>query len=463
MRLETAKNTLIALSGMVSSKLMSFIYSLIIARLVSQEDIGAFYFSLSLLSIIQLIATLGLPQSLSRYIPYLEGRGKRTEHLIKTVALFSLLTTLTASAALYFIEVPLISPKIQYSIKLLSPYIFLTTLFSLFTQYYIGKKEIAKQQLAQIANISLKLIFTIILLLTTEDRIAALSWGLLIPSAIISLFFIKNVPLRGRFDKNALREVVFFGFSFTLLSLSAIITFSIDRIMLGIYSDLSSTGIYSIISTMANALLIFSLSSALAHLPQVANIYGQGKPITLLTKSSQKWATLLALFPVLLITLFPKEIITIVYGEGYLQGAFALSLLALGVLFKGASQILSNTLIATKRIKYALISMLLSATLNTLLNYWLIPSQGIEGAALASLTSFIALFLINSFWMYKHFKYLSKEVSALLLSALLTYLTFPLLSLLSLLFPLLTIILTSKEEISFLKQKFQKLFPKIKK
>ena len=138
-------------------------------------------------------------------------------------------------------------------------------------------------------------------------------------------------------------------------------------------------------------------------------------------KSTTKWVFMLNIILFSIFVLFPKEIITILFGTEYSIAAPALVILSMG-LFLNYSFILTNYIpTVANRTKLELLNISSGAILNIILNIILIPKYGIMGAAVATSISFLLtsiLYFIEGLWIIKinplKFNYLKIIISILI-------------------------------------------------
>ena len=72
-----AKGSAWMLISLIIVKFFAFIYFIVIARIVSEEEIGMFFLALSVISIIMLFSDLGLGAgAVARFVPFYMGQGK---------------------------------------------------------------------------------------------------------------------------------------------------------------------------------------------------------------------------------------------------------------------------------------------------------------------------------------------------------------------------------------------------
>ncbi len=412
-----ARDSFISLLGGVGGKAISFLYSIAIARLISQENIGVFYFTLSIFTFISFISTLGLHESLSRYIPYLKGKNRDSKTLVKTVFVFLLLSGIIFSIMTYGLNSEIAAiigkPEIDEIILKFSPFLILFPIFAFVNRTLQGMKKIKEMQIMNILNTFLKFILTLGLLIFINPLDAMIA-GFLIPFLLLSIYFSRKIKIDGKINYKILGEVLPFGFTFSLLALSALLMLNVDRFMLGFYSSFSEVGAYSIIVLISNALLIFSTSVVVAHVPNVSFAFGKNREISSLIDGSQRWSLYLTMPFIIIVSVLSEFLLSFLYGEQYVFAAPTLAILLLGITFKSASLVLTNTLISINKTKFSILSILIALVINIILNLILIPEYSIIGAAIASTTSFIIVFILDSIWTYKFTKFVSKKVSLFL-------------------------------------------------
>ena len=100
------------------------------------------------------------------------------------------------------------------------------------------------------------------------------------------------------------------------------------------------------------------------------------------------------------IVLFPKEIITQLYGINYAEGYIALIILAIGISSNMLTGMTGNILIAGGKPKYNLTCEIIAAITNITFNVALIPKYGILGAAIGTSISFFARNIASLIFVY---------------------------------------------------------------
>jgi len=404
---DIAKGTFWGLSGNMLLKLVSFFYLVILTRMATQADIGEFYLGLSVLGIVILVADLGLPGAVIRYLPFYQEKGgmPKVMQLIRVsyaaVSIFSAIV----SVIMFLLADPIAgfmnNSGLSQTIRLLSPYILLNSIFSLNSSIFQGVKDIRTQSmLSNIQNI-MKLILTILLVFTIGATAFSIAVGFVLSfvvALIISFWYLRK-PLSemgkaqetiGEGPFAILSEVIPFGIMIsTINSLWMLINY-IDRVMIGYYISEQQVAVYTVATSLATLVMIFPTAIATIFFPVVSGLFGKEKKdeMAAVGGTSLRWM-LFAIMPLALVMLtFPDSLLRMFYGEGYAVGSLTLVIFTIGLLIRSLSIMHGSALAAMRLVGIELKIAIVAAISNVALNALLIPRFGIDGAAIASSIAF---------------------------------------------------------------------------
>src|SRR5208283_1752797 len=165
---QVAKGSFWGIVGTISTKAISFAYLILLARMASQNDVGLFYLSLSIVSFIGIADDLGLVNAISRYVPFYEAQNSKKKAgrllllsfvLLRQVAFLLLfLFFFGANAIASWLK----NPLLDNALILISTYLVLNNVFQLITSFLQAKMDIFASQLVQIIQNLLKLGLTFI-------------------------------------------------------------------------------------------------------------------------------------------------------------------------------------------------------------------------------------------------------------------------------------------------------------
>ena len=114
------------------------------------------------------------------------------------------------------------------------------------------------------------------------------------------------------------------------------------------------------------------------------------------------------------ITVVAPEIVSILAPHEYCEAVYIMPPIAAGVFFTSVSNMYSNMLIYHKKTQYIMVSSIIAASVNVVLNYYCIGIWGYEAAAYTTLIAYIILALVQAFQYRKiHFYVTSDNTSSI--------------------------------------------------
>jgi len=429
---ELAEGSMWGLAGTILMKLVSFAYVIYLARAFSQENVGLFYLSISVITILGIWRDFGLPAAVSRYVPFYEGRGegKKAKDLLRISYAVNLFSGLALSAAFWLLSDQIAAiysnPPLADGIRLLSGYSLIYSIFSLTTNYLQSRADIKSSQIINNVQNTLKLPLTIVFFQFYGATLFSLSASFLLTYVIalaVSVPFMKKRVDDLPQDKKGLeagefwKEIVPFGLMLTLLSSFSIVISMSDRLILGYLGGASGSNemiaIYSLATQLALVITIFPGSIATIFLPVISRLIGKEdhKAVRAVMETSQRWMLFISVPVAVVMVAFSGEMLAGFYGSSYRAGTATLSIFVLGLLFSVLTYTVSYALAGMRLVKIELKVAFVAGIANVLLNFLLIPYFGIEGAALASAASFLISMVMFNYYGKKFLDYRMPEAT----------------------------------------------------
>ncbi|MEW6722655.1 MAG: oligosaccharide flippase family protein [Candidatus Micrarchaeota archaeon] len=420
---KVAKGSLWGFAGNFGSKLLSFVYLILLARAATQEDIGLFYLSYSMVGILMVASELGLPSSLQRYIPFYDAKGERGKAaaLLRASYLIVCASSVLFMAALFAgadgIAAAYQNPGLAPALRLIVPFIIVGSLFRVHAFFLQGSADMRGMQTMMGAQNALKLGLTALLLWLSVPGLLAISAAFTLSHLLALIVWtplvMKDARALGKpvslASGEVLREIIPFGVMLSVLASFATILASADKLVLGYLSVPEGASelvaIYTIGSSLAIMLTLIPYSIELIFLPVISRLVGKGdmKGVRSLTAAAQGWSLLLTLPAAIALMVFSGDVLGALYGESYRSGGAAMTILALAFAIKTYSHILSVTLAAMRLVRLEIAVYAVSAALNVGLGIALVPLYGMEGAAAATLASMALMAALFAFYSKKSF------------------------------------------------------------
>jgi O-antigen/teichoic acid export membrane protein len=169
-----------------------------------------------------------------------------------------------------------------------------------------------------------------------------------------------------------------------------VINSRVDSLMLGAMQGTDQVGIYSAAIRGAD-LITFGLIAANATLaPTIAGLFSQGelKRLQRVLTGSARLVLLFTLVVGTVLIVFGQWFLAL-FGPEFVAGYTALVILSVGRIINAATGSVATVLVMTGYERTVALAVGLGSVLNIVLNFLLIPSYGMNGAALASSASMI--------------------------------------------------------------------------
>ncbi|PKP58766.1 MAG: hypothetical protein CVT88_06765 [Candidatus Altiarchaeales archaeon HGW-Altiarchaeales-1] len=479
-----AKGTAWILISALIIKFLAFIYYIILARTVPQEEIGQFFFVLSVVGIISLFSDLGLGSSaIGRFVPFYAGQEKfnYVKKVLKiSVSAGTIFSTICAIFLILFadnISNFFSKPYLTSLFQIMASYFLIINFYYVALNFLQGRKLMKFVSYIQSIQQIFKTVLTIIFLFFFGFVAESIAFGFVLSFLFAAVFgwlwVLKEHRTLPKTNEEAkfislLKQMVPFGLTVVLISSMGIINGYTDRIMLGYFFPAAESdimiGIYTIAIAFPSIIGIFAGAIGSIFYPVITEMWAKKN-----TEEMQKTTTtvirwiFISSIPMLLITLiFPVQILTIVYGENYAEGWIVVILASTGLFIIYLSLPSQYILAAMNRLDITKKIIAVGAITNVLLNFIFIPIYDINGAAFASLISAIimtTLFLRTSKTTNIKFpKDIYKPVAAGILAAVILYLLATLFNFDEILINFVSQSITAKDTFSEILLKFLKVF-----
>lgn len=429
---EVAKGGGIALIGRAAGVILTYIFSLLVARLCGAGTYGLFSFVLSLLLIFGSISSLGLHIAAIKFGSVAVGEGNYGyfKGYLRMMARLVFLSSLLIS--IFFLS---FSEAISrfFSKPGLAPYLIifglffpLYILFRTFSETYKALKRIDIVVLFQ--NIGLYVLATAFLLVYFFAGLRFLSPVLAYFSAItfllIGVIFVYHKLLPGdREEKVSFSSVWKVSIPLMFSGILSVMLVHVDRIMVGYYKTSVELGFYSAAVRSATFASFGLVAINYIFPPIISQLFSHWKTREMekIGRRSSRWATLFSLTIFFFFLSFGKEFLSL-FGKGFETGYAALLIISFAHIINSAVGSVGFALSMTEYQVHYLALTFLSLIINIVANMILIPWIGIEGAAIATAISIIIIKLLSLLLVKKKLGiWLFTEKAPALLSFLIIY------------------------------------------
>jgi O-antigen/teichoic acid export membrane protein/glycosyltransferase involved in cell wall biosynthesis len=377
----------------------------LIVRHLSRVDYGAWTLALSVVTLLQGVAALGLDRSISRFVAIYREEGDQARLrgvillLVTVVAVSG--TGLAAVLSAFPSELAWFTRLDPEVVALLGIVIFLVPLEALdlfFIALFacLGQTRVIVLRRHVLAP-ALKLAVVVVLVAVGAD-VTFLAWGYLASSLVGLLLY---TPLVAR----ALRQLGLGRpggapagvripardvFAFTLPLLTADVASAVmantGALALGVWSTLDQVAIFTVAVPLAALNQTVARNFTVMYTPAMSRLFARQQPdaIDAMYWRTAAWVAVLT-FPVFVVTCSAAgALLHLLYGVKYLEAAGLLSLLAVGEYVNVAFGLSGLTLRLLNHVRYSVAINLVAAGAAVLACVLLVPRFGALGAAVAT-------------------------------------------------------------------------------
>lgn len=400
----------------VASAGFNFVISLLLARLLGVAGFGAYSFALAWVGLLNIPSILGFDRLLIREVAV--HRSRSEWGLMKGLLLRTSQLVLVASCAVALIAAGVawllsgsLEPRMLHAFWVAMVLLPLTALSLLRQAALRGLHRVVS---GQVPEMFIRPVLFILLVggayLVFGTGMSA-SWAVGINAVALVIAFVVGAVMLRRSLPGAVKEErpayatrLWLGSALPLMFVSGaqVINTRADIVMLGAIKGAEDAGVYTVATRGADLIAFVLLAVNAAFGPVVAGLYAAGERGRLqrvITRSTR--FIFLASLPLAVCFMVFGGWFMLIFGEGFARGATALAVLSVGQLISAAVGTVGVLLVMTNHERSAAIGVGIGAGLNVSLNAALIPAFGLEGAAIATMSSLVATNLLLAVWVYR--------------------------------------------------------------
>ena len=289
----------------------------------------------------------------------------------------------------------------SYVVLMFLSFVFITT-----TQLWINQQryEYKYKQVFWVTSIT-AIISTVISLwavyFTDNNHAGVKLWSSNILPICVGIYFFVYIVRKGKclFKREYWKFILLFNAPLLLHYLSQFVMDSSDRIMINHYCNENYVAIYSLAYSLSNIILIFFYPVNSAIIPHVHKLV-DSKDLKSVEKLYVRILVPIGLL-LWLISLFSPELIAVLGGEKYHEGAYLVPVVLSSTIFVMFYQLISNIEFLYGKTHRVAIMTITAALLNISLNIIFIPVFGYQAAAYTTLATYMVYSLLHWYNMSK--------------------------------------------------------------
>jgi O-antigen/teichoic acid export membrane protein len=401
--LHVAGGAAINFSGTIARSVVLYLYTFMLARMLSPDELGEYFLVTIVINYLALIATLGLGIGVTRFVALYAGEGKNTEarNIMWVSMMIGVPTGLVFAVGLFF-AAPYLNGILFHDsttavagIRVFSvaiPMLVAAAISNAATQgMHRMKYQVYSRDLAEQLS---KLGFSGAVLVMGTGLIGVI--GANVGSVIVALsmafvFALKVLPKeKGEVTRLTAPPKSIISYSLPLVFSGILVTLQtkVDTVLLGYFTTSANVGYYGVAISVSTFAKKINLAFLTVFSPIIADLWNRKKKgeLSLLFKTVARWIFVLSLPVFILLAVLADPIMTL-FGEAFVAGSGALVVITAGQFINSATGATGLMVLMSGRSKLELFNIALIFALDAAACLLLIPRFGIMGAAIANMLS----------------------------------------------------------------------------
>jgi len=400
--LRVSKHSSNYLIGQILTKSLGFLLIPLYTRFLVPSDYGILAMVSSISGVVTILYRFGLRGSFGRFYWDYKDDPQALGEFFATVLLFvgvvsTLSTVILISFGKEFFE--LIAKDVPFN-----PYIklgLLAAFFGVFPPFWLllcqnrekSRTYVTFTTVSFLLTTGLSIYFVVFLKEGALGRLKSQLY-IQIASSILALLLLGK-ELVPKISLRKLGAALKYGLPLIPGNLSGWIVALLDRLILGGYQGLSSVGVYNIGYALGGTMGMAATAFNFAYSPYfMKKLTEQGDAAkTTISRVATLW-TIVMVFIAVGISGFSWEVVHLMTPSAYHDAWKVVPIITLAFLFQGMYFMSVAPLFFKKRFtRYVPISIIAAGAVNTLGNFLLIPRYGMMGAAWATASSYLVMFI----------------------------------------------------------------------
>jgi O-antigen/teichoic acid export membrane protein len=398
------EGTVYTLAGFLA-KGVSLMLIPLFTRYFSPTDFGVldllYVFSMFFIAVF----SFQIGQGMTRFIGETGISYARKKHIASTGLLFVCAMLITGSLVVilfrnfFLTELNLTHPSYEKTFLLAVASIVLNGLYAFFGSHLLALRRKGSYALSSFLHSLLGIIATYIFVIVWEKSINGVFYATIaiVPFVLVIQFYQLRDQYKLLFSVNLIKPLLHYSLPLIPAAIAFVVLSLTDRICISYMLGKSQLGVYSVGFKFSFGLSLLISGFALALNPLIFQRHKEPDTPGQLTKLLNGYI-IVGLGAVALLTLFSKETVVWFTQKPYYEAATVMPWVYLSVWFSGLLMFSPGMNIFHKNGLIPLVTIT-CAGLNILLNIWLIPKFGIQGAGIATLLSsalnYLGLFYIS--------------------------------------------------------------------
>ena len=388
--------------GNVISVLSGMVLSIFSSRMLSQEELGAFFLNLMLSQLAIVAGTIGLRVTV---VKFLGPQSAEEKMLTSNIMLTMFFLLMIAVCLVLSVIIPFLTKLwpgecfesiVWYVIPWVALEMFYTAGVGILVGYQLFKLLSIVTGLCGLLRTALSIVF-----LFLGAKAHGMMWGGILAFIVLNIFMVIKFPfhIKPYFIRQRALDMLRFGLWIYGADLSGVATFKADTAILATYINVAQVAVYNNASRLPNLLMTLFDSMRPVVLSYVSS--DTSDMDNALIMSTRVLSGFLSIASAAIMVL-AQPLVVLLFSEKYLESVPILRIMGVYVVLNILNYYLSIYLIGDNKVQQIFYKGLLAFVFVITGHLILIPSYGGIGAAIS--ITFVAFFLVmtSSIMLFRH-------------------------------------------------------------
>lgn len=410
-----AKESIISVVGTLCGMLLSYVWMALGTRWLGPKDFGIFVLSQSICGIAVVLATLGMPKALDRYLPQFIAQRQfgEAKSLIRNLGLLALLSGSLTAGLIYVIASQWGSYPLSSALRVMTVSVPFAVVIEIFVYTFSGLKELRYDVWVKRITIPLASVVLGGAIILLRFKLTGWIWAFNISTAlglILAFAFfrskvwpwLKAVPA----GKIHLKAVLLYSFPLSLSGLLAFVLAQLEIIFLGRFSAMENVAVYRLYASLLALCYMVHTSIGRIYKPVFSGIV-ETPGIRMISQSRQeiyrriaRWSVEINSVALICLILFGNDVVALLFGSRYVTDPVAFRLLILAAFIGFATGPGPETLEAMGHSGIILLAYTVMVAVDASLCALLIPRFHLVGAAIANFSALTLANFFTALWLW---------------------------------------------------------------
>lgn len=387
-------NVLVMTIGKFSSKALTFLLVPLYTSILSTAEYGVYDLLVTTVTLLTPLLTLTISEGVMRFC--LDENYKPKDVLTIGLTIVLLGTGVLAAAYPIIKSINLIADYYAWILMFFAA----SNIHLIMTQFLKGVNKVKLYAICGIISTIVTLVLNILFLVVFKFGILGYMMAYIIGHLAVTIFICLKIKVWKlianpfAIEKKVYKDLLAYSCPMIPNSICWWVSNSSDKYMVSGFLSTSMLGIYSVSYKIPNIMSIFTTIFNSAFQISAVDNFGDEKSKKFFGDIYQLFSSCNVIVASVLI-LFSEMLATILYKKAFFIAWQSSTILIMAFLFNSMSGILGTVYTSAKKTSMLFYSTIVAAVLNIVLNLVLIPRIGIIGAAIATLASYVCVWLIR--------------------------------------------------------------------